>query len=169
MTPSSGYSPVEIDAIQARWGLRFPPDLVEALRRRRCLLDGTGAFDWLLADPAEIRRRLDWPFEVLWFDVWHSGLWDPAWGDRSGDADGGQARLRSIVAAAPRLIPLYGHRYLPEEPCEAGNPVFSVWQSDIIVYGTSLPDWRLRETEGWDARPWPSSLKRIRFWSDLAG
>lgn len=165
MTPAPGYSRTEIDGIQARWRLRFPPDLVELLHRRRPLLDGPGAFDWLLTDPAEIQRKLDWPFDGFWFDVEHNGLWDPAWGDRSGDADGGRARLRAVLAAAPRLIPLYGHRYLPAEPEEPGNPVFSVYQTDVIPYGASLADWLVREEQGWSALPWPP-LREIRFWND---
>jgi hypothetical protein len=43
------------------------------------------------------------------------------------------------------LIPIYGHRYLVGEPCCAGNPVLSVHQSDIIVYGRDLREYLLRE------------------------
>jgi hypothetical protein len=74
-----------------------------------------------------------------------------------------------VFAAAPRLIPLDGHRYLPETPHERGNPVFSVYQSDVIYYGADLADWVRREDLGWDvgipidpARP----PKEIPFWSE---
>jgi len=30
---------------------------------------------------------------------------------------------------------MIGHRYLPEQPREAGNPVFSVFYSDLIHRG----------------------------------
>jgi hypothetical protein len=70
-----------------------------------------------------------------------------------------------VFAEAPKLIPLLGHRYLPADPCEAGNPVFSVYQSDVIYYGANLQDWMRWEVDGWDAEPWPA-ISRIRFWSD---
>ena len=44
-------------------------------------------------------------------------------------------------AQAPRLIPLISHRYLPETANETGNPVFSVYQSDVIHYGTDVADY----------------------------
>jgi len=54
-------------------------------------------------------------------------------------------RVRELVEAAPKLIPVFGHRYLLAEPCVAGNPLFSVYQSDIIIYGPDLRGYLLRE------------------------
>jgi hypothetical protein len=160
-----GYSPPELDAIQDRWQLRFPPDLVALLREHRRPIDGPGSFDWLATDAADIQRRLDGPFDGFLFDVEHAGLWWPEWGSRPDDADGRRAVVRGVFDDMPRLIPLYGHRYLPAEPLESGNPVFSVHQSDVIYYGANLQDWMQRERDAWDAKPWPP-LKRIRFWSE---
>ena len=50
-----------------------------------------------------------------------------------------------LVAGAPRLIPVYAHRYLLIEPCVSGNPVLSIWQDDIIVYGQNLRNHFLAE------------------------
>ena len=49
---------------------------------------------------------------------------------------------------APTLIPIFSHRYLPATPCEAGNPVFSVYQTDIIYYGADLFDYLQNEFKG---------------------
>lgn len=46
------------------------------------------------------------------------------------------------------LIPVCGHRYLPAEPCSAGNPVLSVYQMDIIVYGRDLAAYFAAEATG---------------------
>jgi hypothetical protein len=74
--------------------------------------------------------------------------------------------LAKVVSDAPKLIPLVSHRDLPEEPNEAGNPVFSVYQSDVICYGRHLVDYFEREFV--DPRlPLPQSFKHVRFWSDL--
>jgi hypothetical protein len=160
-----GYSQAELDDVQARWSLRFPSDLVAILRERRSVIQAPArVFDWITSEPAEIQRMLDWPLEGFWFDVEHNDLWWPAWGPKpSADSDC-HAVLKAVFDSAPRLIPLYGHRYLPEEPAEAGNPIFSVYQSDIITYGANLLDYIERE-EGRTQSPWPP-LKEIRFWSE---
>jgi hypothetical protein len=39
------------------------------------------------------------------------------------------------------MIPVYGHRYLPAGRATYGHPVLSIYQTDIIVYGTDLADY----------------------------
>ena len=72
-----------------------------------------------------------------------------------------------MVEDAPRLIPLVSHRYLPETPRVAGNPVFSVRQSDVICYGADLADYFEREFVA-PRRPPPVTHRYVPFWSDLA-
>jgi len=158
-----GYSRAELEAVQAFWNLRFPPDLVELLKEHRPLLDGPSSFDWLMT--LTIPERLDWPFESFWYDVAYNDVWWPEWGERPLDLEERKERLKEILAQAPRLIPLYGHRYIPEEPHESGNPVFSVYQTDVICYGVNLQDWIEREQGGWSSKPW-QRIKEIPFWSE---
>ena len=160
-----GYTSTELDDIQARWDLRFPPDLVDLLRRQRPLIGGPGSFDWITEDAVAIRERLDWPFESFWFDIEHNGVWWSDWGERPEALAAQYEIAHAVLAAAPKLIPLFGHRYLPQTPGEAGNPVFSVHQSDVIIYGADLADWIARERDGWSERT-PAQPKEIRFWSD---
>jgi hypothetical protein len=72
-----------------------------------------------------------------------------------------------VVARASKFIPLIGHRYLPEQPHESGNPVFSVYRSEVIYYSADLADYFEREFARWNHRPWPDQIKHILFWSDL--
>lgn len=55
------------------------------------------------------------------------------------------AHLAELVAAAPALIPVCGHRYLLDHKIGGDFPVLSVYQSDIIFYGSNLRDYLLRE------------------------
>lgn len=160
-----GYSQSELDDVQARWNLRFPRDLIDLLREHRPLLGGSDSFDWLLSDPAAIQERLDWPLEGFWFDVERNNQWWPEWGEKPLALGEQRDLLKKVFAGAPRLIPLYGHRYIPQEPFEVGNPIFSVYQMDIICYGSDLNDWIERERRGWSAPPW-RPIKEIRFWSE---
>jgi hypothetical protein len=156
-----GYTQAELDSAQRRFGLEFPPDLIALLRDKR----PANGHDW--TNDADIRRALAWPFEGLLFDVEQNHLWWPEWGTRPTNADARKEILRSVVSRAPKLIPLIGHRYLPEEPREQGNPVFSVYQADVIYYGANLTDYFEREFLGFNHRPWSQPTKHIPFWSDL--
>lgn len=156
---TDGYTADELDAAQERYGLRFPPDLVELLLDRRPV-DG---WDWR-ADEVGIRRALEHPLGGLLFDLENNDLWWPEWGERPASAKERAEVVTTIVNAAPRLIPLIAHRYIPEEPHEAGNPVFSVMQSDVIYYGADLAEYFANEFGGtYHVGP----ARRIPFWSEL--
>ena len=162
----SGYSHTELDDIQARWALQFPPDLVELMTQRRPLLPG--GFDWVQTPPETIQKIMAWPYESFLFDVEKAATWWPTWGPRPELAEERAGRLTEVFAAAPRLIPLAGHRYLPETPFASGNPVFSVYQTDVIYYGLDLADWIVCEERGWQngKASDPACLpKFIPFWS----
>lgn len=71
------------------------------------------------------------------------------------------------MARAPRLIELLSHRFLPETPSKAGNPVFSMYGWDTIDYGADLTDDFNNEfntPEAWRGGPY----RHIPFWSGLA-
>jgi hypothetical protein len=157
-----GYSQDELDDAQERFGLHFPPDLIDLLLERRL----PGGWDWS-KDRDRITEMLAWPLDGLLWDVENAGLWWPEWGPRPLTQDGRAEMVGRIVAAAPKLIPLYGHRFIPEEPSERGNPVFSVHQSDIIYYGSDLANYVIREfVDRRPSAPLREPIRRIRFWSD---
>ncbi|GAA0605531.1 hypothetical protein GCM10009416_48720 [Craurococcus roseus] len=161
-----GYTSADLDDAQAKWGLRFPPDLVEMLLERRPILSGgRGMIDWVHTDEAVIEERLQWPFEGFLFDVERNGLWWPEWGERPAKREERRELLQAEFSKAPKLVPIHSHRYLPSEPFESGNPVFSVHQSDVIHYGSDLADYFDREALGWGSKPWPTRIKRIPFWT----
>lgn len=159
-----GYTQSQLDAAQERYGLHFPPDLVDLLLDRR----PTDGWDWC-RDDAGIRRALEHPLSGLLFDVEHNALWWPEWGERPTTAEERAQIVTAVVEAAPRLIPLIGHRYIPQEPPEPGNPVFSVMQSDVIYYGADLADYFQREffPEPFPGTPVREDVRHIPFWSDL--
>jgi hypothetical protein len=78
-----------------------------------------------------------------------------------------QSGLLARMTHVAKLIPLIGHRYLPDEPHEPGNHVFSIYRADVIYYGADLIDYFERESAGSCHRPWPDQIKYIPFWSDL--
>jgi hypothetical protein len=158
-----GYSRSQLDEAQERYRLRFPPDLVGSLRRQRPVR----GYDWHLEDP-RIRKMLQWPFEALHFDIEH-GLWWPDWGARPGTPSEREEVLRYELGRVSQLIPLIGHRFLPESPHAASNPVFSMHGFDTIVYGADLEDYFRVELSSPSLRSRPKRPARhIPFWSDIA-
>ncbi len=155
-----GYAPEDLQRAQHRYNLAFPPDLVALYLRKR----PAEGYDWR-EDDAAIRRALAWPAEGLIFDVEHNALWLPQWGRRPTEPNARADIVRAAVARAPALIPLIAHRYLAAEPWEPGNPVFSIYQSDIIYYGADLGSYFNIELAG--GKRVSGGEKRIRFWSDL--
>ena len=65
-------------------------------------------------------------------------MWPSSWGTKPGTLEEREARVRELVNAAPKLIPVYQHRYLLAEPCQAGNPVLSIWGTAMIIYSVDL-------------------------------
>lgn len=99
-----------------------------------------------LLRPRELGELLGVPVGTLanWRSartVEHNGLWHPSWGQRPKSTSDAVDAARGLVATVPPLIPIYAHRMVPTDPQEAGNPVLSVMQSDIIYYGVDLLDW----------------------------
>jgi hypothetical protein len=160
-----GLTDQEVSLTEDLFGFVFPPDLKALLQF--ALPVGEHFPDWRNGSKEKLRERLAWPSEGLRFDVEQNALWLPDWGPKPEALNEALAVARSEVAAAPILIPVYSHRYIPAEPPIAGNPVYSVYQTDIIYYGADLACYLYREFRvpppSWAAR----SPRSIRFWSDL--
>jgi hypothetical protein len=162
-----GLSDEELSTIENRFGFQFPPDLKGLLRLG---LPVSEKFpDWRNGIPEELNERLNWPFDGMCFDIQHNKFWVDEWGAKPTQLPEAFAVARKQVDKAPRLVPIFGHRYIPAEPNEAGNPVFSVYQTDIICYGNDLASYLSAEFKFENPFPIPSEPKYIRFWGDLCG
>lgn len=160
-----GLSTAEIEGAESAHGFRFPPDLRRLLSH--ALPEGEPFPNWREPGSAFILDRLSWPADSICFDIEHDNFWFPAWGERPAELGDAKLQARTALRSAPFLIPIFGHRYLPATPCAAGNPVFSVYQTDTIYYGFDLPHY-LHSEFGVDN---PFELRdapvHIEFWSDL--
>lgn len=159
----------EISQIESIYQFRFPPDLREFLSHM--LPTGNGFPRW--RDVSErgithIRDYLHKPLEGILFDIEHNVFWYAAWGERPADTQTAQNIARQQYAQLPPLIPIYGHRYMPTEPYETGNPVLSVYQTDVIPYGTNLEEYFQIE---YKQKPHSdmdyTAVKPIPFWLEL--
>lgn len=162
-----GLTGREIERAQSAHGFRFPPDLRMFLE---CALPVGERFpDWREPKSNFMLDRLAWPADGMCFDIEHNAFWLPEWGSRPRSLAVAQARAREAVGAAPFLVPVYGHRYLPAAPCEPGNPIFSVYQTDIIFYGLDLPSYLFAEFNVPNPYPVPEAPRDIEFWTQFCG
>lgn len=155
---SPGYTQRELDEAQDRYALRFPPDLIALFLERRPAL----GYHWTTEDN-RIRQMLRWPLETLLTGV-EAGFWWPDWGARPDAMNERSEVVSAALMAAPQLIPLLGHRFIPETPNEAGNPVFSMCGFDTVYYGANLSEYFQNEFEG---QYEVGMTRHVPFWSDF--
>jgi len=171
-----GMSDTEIALVEEKYAVRFPPDLREFLQIALPLSQPSSGWfpSWRLtiAGDEESHRKivasLEWPAEGICFDVEHNGFWmENEWGTRPSELDQAKDVARKKVAESPKLIPIFSHRYIPSEPSTAGNPVFSIYQTDIIHYGADLVSYLEAEFLGGAVPQDIVAMRPIRFWSRL--
>ncbi|QDT79493.1 hypothetical protein Mal35_29570 [Gimesia maris] len=180
-----GLTDQEVVQTETTFGFRFPPDLRAFLQTAlpvRLNKPGlSNSFpDWRAGNKDDLQTRLNWPWEGMVFDIEHNAFWLDEWGKKPDVLQAAIEMAHRYVTAAPTLIPVCSHRYIPATPAEAGNPVFSVHQTDIIYYGLNLWDYFEQEfaehEEGWYAgeryaefteAQYFAAHRDIPFWSRL--
>ncbi len=167
-----GLSDKEVEQVESQFGLQFPPDLRDFLQTE--LPVSENFINWRLglkskSEAIYIRERIDWPFSGMVFDIEHNVFWMEEWGEKSNDINKNIMVAEIYYETYPKMIPIYSHRYIPSKPNEAGNPVFSIYQTDIIYYGYDLAhylahEFRFELSEKFLKIDEP---KYIEFWGDI--
>jgi hypothetical protein len=163
ITMAPGLTDHEIDRAEREFGFSFADD-------HRALLAaglpvGDKWPDWRDPDD-ELADQLRWPIDGVLYDVARNDYWYPEWGVRPDEVEDAVTTADSWLAMAPRMVPVYGHRYLPAGVGSYGHPVLSMWQTDVIVYGADLADYVEHEQAG---RPVGDAAVSVEFWRDLVG
>ncbi|MET0645741.1 MAG: SMI1/KNR4 family protein [Pyrinomonadaceae bacterium] len=163
-----GLSEAEIQRIQCRYGFVFPPDMKDFLRF--ALPVSSGFINWRGAKDDEVLKSLSWPYEGICFDIERNSFWLEEWGQRPATLEEAFAIAREAVERAPTLIPVNGHRYIPDRPHDPGNPILSVYQTDVIYYGCNLADYLENEFSHYFGRGeygLNGEIRHVEFWSQL--
>lgn len=125
-------------------------------------------------DPqADLAEWNDYVLSGICFDIEHADFWFDGWGKKPERLNERIDRANAAFSnEVPPLFPIYGHRAVPLTPADGqpnsdGNPVFSVSQTDVIVYGQDLAAWMHHEF-GVPLPMWPSDERRFPFWTPLS-
>jgi len=175
----SGLSQSELRAAEERFSFKFPPDVRALLQYALpsgsvppkpgyLVGNGIGFPNWRNIDSVDLRSQVEWPIEGVLFDVREAGFWLESWGAKPSSLDEALACASARLDRAPKLIPLYGHRCICEAPNAGGNPIISVYQTDIIYYGSDLSNWFSNE---FFRKPTERYLSigtvKVPFWSEI--
>jgi hypothetical protein len=166
VTLAEGLSEDELVRAEAAFGCHLPPDLRSLLTR--VVFTGNPWPSW--REPERLRTAvMDYVVQIADFDIRNNDYWNEAWGVRPQDLKAAGETAAQFLQAAPPLLPLLGHRFLPALPERAGNPVLSVGQFvDTINYGNDLADYFNREL-GAPRQSWAAKApKGVPFWSSVA-
>lgn len=166
---TNGMMENEIIEIEELYNVKFPPDLKEFFKF--ALPISEGFLNWNDKSKININRinnRFLEPLEGIIFDIEHNEFWMQGWGEKPSDIREAVKLATMYFNNAPKLIPIWYHRYIPSTPSEYGNPIMSVHQTDIIYYGENLLSYLLvefgfkkREDIDFD------NIKEIPFWSEI--
>jgi hypothetical protein len=167
----------EFSTLEKKFSLIFPPDLKDLLSialpvtpyfpNWRTLLDGSDSY---------IKESITHPEEGILFDIEVNNFWYSAWGEKPKEISDALELAKKELKKVPKLVRVFGHRYIPSEPLEKGNPIFSISQTDIVYYGHDLESYFHNEfnpgydklTGGYKLNIDRQKIKKIPFWSDLA-
>ncbi|KAK2962594.1 putative SMI1/KNR4 family protein [Blattamonas nauphoetae] len=187
VSASAGLSDTEIQSIEHKFSFTFPPDVRSFLKT--VVPSGAGFINWKKPEVIEINPDEPLLEEVMpaprfcneiegaffhlkagiLFDILKNGQWMQEFGEKPSDMKAALLQAKAFLESdkVPKLIPLCSHRFIPVEPCESGNPVYSIMGFDSIVYGTDLKSYLYNELL--DYTPCTRQPKTIPFWSALIG
>lgn len=75
--------------------------------------------------------------------------------------------VAELYKNAPKIIPVYSHRFMPEMNDDNDQPVLSIHYGDIVYYGRNLQEYLLYEFCGVDISKYISEYKNVPFWTDM--
>lgn len=161
-----GLNNEEINQAEATYDLKFPNCLKELLMM--VLPVSKGFYNWrdFTEDNIKnIKDAINRPQTDL-YDMASEVYWCDDWGGEP-DEKASIEEIRKRLEKAPKLVPIYTHRYMPMLNIER-IPIISIHGVDIIYYGKNLIDYMEIEFGGkeQDAIDY-GDVEYIPFWSDL--
>lgn len=161
-----GLSNQEIMEIEKIYEIRFPFEYSEFLKVG--IPVSAGFYNWrdlTQKNVNYIKERMNIPFMDILDCYDEIDEWPSSWGIKPETSQDLKEKIKSLLQEAPRLIPIYKHRYIAM--VEKSSPIFSVMGLDIVYYGENLFQYfeiefgikKYSEIEFND-------IEYIKFWSD---
>ncbi|EGO8358130.1 SMI1/KNR4 family protein [Escherichia coli] len=166
----AGLSEAEITTIEQTFNFCFPLDFKAFLHT--ALPASEGFIHWRQAlysgkIEREVKQRFNTPIEGVLYDVMKNDFWLDVWGEKNLNLDSRKDHFDKISNQCPVLIPLYRNRYMATSLHTGGNPVYSVYNSDIICTGNDLACWMKTEFNLALPGNYQADKNPVQFWDDF--
>lgn len=163
----AGMSNEKLIEIERIYDINFP----ESLRSffAYAIPVGTGFYNWRDTSPENvsyIRSMIAQPMESM-HALAAEVEWCETWGKKPEHPAEIEEKVRKELQKAPKLIPVFAHRYIPVTD-EKNPPVISIHGTDVIYYGENLLDYF--EVEFGEKKQEDIDFQRITpivFWSNI--
>ncbi len=136
----SGLTDEEISIIENRYDISFPKSLKDFYKKGVPVSEGFVNWRDFSSENVEYIKNLIYS---TFSDVSENAediYWNDEWGDEPEDTEEIAKIIKEKLKSAPKLIPIYSHRYVPMSTSD-NPPVISVHEIDIIYYGADLFDY----------------------------
>lgn len=162
---TTGLNDEEIVKIEKLYDFIFPKELKDFLQAG--LPISNGFYNWRDESNENIIKAINKPLEDLLFDIEYNNFWINSWGEiKENKINIKKEKFLKKYAKAPKLIPVYNHRYIPAIR-KKNVPILSVMGSDIIVYGENLKDYLEREFHLIEKKQLKYNKYDIKFWGEI--
>lgn len=164
---SDGLTPNEINQIRDIYNLEFPNSLKSFFLT--ALPISRGFYNWRDFSDCNIsfiKEAINYPIKDI-YDRADEVYWCEDWGAEPSNKQEFIKRVRQKLQKAPRLIPIFSHRYIPAIN-KIDPPILSIQGVDVIYYGENLKNYFNIEF-GDEKQEYINFEKvpHIPFWSEL--
>jgi hypothetical protein len=163
----NGLTIDEITQIEQIYEIMFPESLREFLMMG--LPISKGFYNWRSMEKRNveyIKQIIDQPLRYI-NDMPEEIYWCDDWGKEPEDENYLKEEVRKRLSKAPKLLPIFSHRYMPMI-LENNPPIISVHGVDIIYYGKNIEDYFEVEFGNKSQNDIDfDKIKPIQFWSDI--
>lgn len=165
-----GLTQSEIKKIESEYSLKLPQDFIDFYTH--VVLIGDLFYNWRDFSKENISKNKEkmtkYIEQGITFDIENNNFWYKKWGRKPLDKHQQLAVFFKEFAHIPKLIPIYGHRFMPTTIANnAELPIISVSQTDVIYYGHNILDFLERQFLEKDPMNVEQAYETIPFWTDL--
>lgn len=157
----------EVVQIEKIYELIFPKSLRDFLMR--VLPVSKGFYNWRNKEERNveyIKNMMKQPIKYI-NDMPEEVYWCEDWGKEPEEEDLFKEEVRKRLRIAPKLVPIFSHRYMPVISNE-NPPIISVHGVDIIYYGEDIEDYfKVEFGEKEQNTINFKYIKPIPFWTDI--
>ena len=165
---AAGMTEEERGKVEEIYGFKFPQALADFYSCGVPCLSSAVPFplwkDFNEHNVRAIKKMIEDPINWLKEDV-KDGFWLKSWGKRPENEEEALEVFSRVAAKAPKLIPIYSHRYVPVIEGVDDPPVISTVGMDTIVYGANLSEYL--QNEFFNGKLSTASAVNIPFWSEI--